>query len=267
MKISVIGCTGRMGLAIIEEIAKDSNLSLVGGFGKYKNQLSKVNLGELINNNNINIYSSKTISEATLDSDIIIDFSLPSLSLQAAKIAAQKKKIFVSGTTGFTDQDFTKLQSYAQDTTIIWSSNMSIGVNLLNILIARSCDILGEDFDTEILEMHHKFKKDSPSGTAISLGKTIAKAKKLNFNEVAKLSREGNDLERKANEIGFATLRGGSVIGDHKVIFASEEERIEISHKAVNRNIFAKGAIRAAKWAYKNGKKKGFYSITDVLTS
>ena len=267
MKISIIGCTGRMGLAIIDEISKDLDLFLSGGFGRYQDQLSGVNLGQISNNRNLDIFTSDTISNAVYGSDIIIDFSSPELSLQAAQIAAQKKQVLVSGTTGFTDNDFALLQAYAEDTTIIWSSNMSIGINLLNILIKHSCNILGEDFDTEILEMHHKFKKDSPSGTAISLGKTIAQAKNLNFNKVAQLSREGNDLERKANEIGFATLRGGSVIGDHKVIFASEEERIEMSHKAVNRNIFAKGAIRAAKWAYKNGKKKGFYSITDVLTS
>ena len=255
-----------MGIAIIDEIAESSFFQLSGGFGRYQEQLSGVNLGQLSNNHNIDISTAQTIADAIIDSDAVIDFSAPNLSLEAAEIASKEGKIFVSGTTGFTDIQFQQLQEYAKQIPIIWSSNMSIGINLLNILIANSCNILDSSFDTEIVEMHHKFKKDAPSGTAISLGKSIAKAKGLEFNDIAQLSREGTDLQRKENEIGFATLRGGSVIGDHKVIFASNEERIEISHKAVNRNIFAKGALRAARWAKDKKKTAGFYSIQDVLT-
>ena len=265
MKISIVGCTGRMGCTIINETLKSSFFSLSGGYGKYQNTLSGIDLGEIANGKKINIFTSDSLEKVIDSCDTVIDFSAPQLSLKAAKIASSKSKIFVSGTTGFTDSEFTQLKSLANNSPFIWASNMSIGVNLLNMLIEKSCQILDDSFDTEIIEMHHKHKKDAPSGTAISLGKSIASAKNLDFNEVSTLSREGITSERKTNEIGFATLRGGSVIGDHTVIFAGENEQIELTHKAVNRNIFANGALRTAKWA--KDQAPGFYSIKDTLQS
>lgn len=263
MKISIIGCTGRMGCAVLNEALKDPSITISGGFGRYNDKASGVPFSEITGNNNFNIKTSHSIADATIESNIIIDFSTPTLSLEAAEIAAAQKKTFISGTTGFTNKEFQTLEKYSKDTPILWSSNMSIGINLLNILISQTCNILDDNFDTEILEMHHKFKKDAPSGTAITLGKTIANAKNLDFDKVAKLSREGRECDRKKDEIGFATLRGGSVVGDHSVIFTNDNERIEISHKAINRNIFAAGALRAAKWA--QNQEPGFYSMQDVL--
>jgi len=263
MKIGIIGATGRMGLSIMEEIAKDDGLELVSGFARYEDKNSGVDLGELAFNKKNGILTSANLEEVIAAADSIIDFSSIELTLQAAEIASKLGKTYVCGTTGFNEEQFSKFQSFANNSAFLWSSNMSIGINLLTALIKQACKTLDSDFDTEIIEMHHRYKKDAPSGTAISLGKAIAEAKGLDFDKVAQLSREGIIEPRAKDEIGFATLRGGSVIGDHTVIFAEDNERIELSHKAVSRNIFAKGALRAAKWS--NSKEPGLYSIQDMF--
>ena len=263
MKISVIGCTGRMGKTIISQILDNDSLILVGGYGKNQHGIYNGDLGELVNRGKININATKHLDEIISQCDALIDFSSPELSLQAAYLAQKHQKIYVCGTTGFGDNQFATLESYATNSPFLWSSNMSIGVNLLNKLVKQASLALDESFDVEILEMHHRYKKDSPSGTAISLGKTVANAKKINFNKHSVLSRAGILPERAENEIGFATLRGGSVIGDHSVIFASDYEKIEISHKALDRGIFASGAIKAAIWLQR--KESGLYSIDDMV--
>jgi len=239
MKIGIIGATGRMGQTIVSEITKDDKVTLVSGFGRHESGDSGFDLGGVITSDNL----EDVIGAA----DAIIDFSSPELTLTAAEIAGRLGKTYICGTTGFTDEEFARFQSLAKNSAFLWGSNMSIGINLLISLIKQSCKVLDSEFDTEIVEMHHRYKKDAPSGTAISLGKAVAEAKGLDFNQVAQLSREGIMDERARDEIGFATLRGGSVIGDHTVIFAEDNERIELTHKAVNRNIFARGAIKAAK--------------------
>lgn len=266
MKLSIVGCTGRMGCAVIDEASKDGSIDISAGFGKYNNQLSGVSFEEISGRSELkHITTSDNLINVVAASDVVIDFSSPKLSLEVARIVAEQKKALVSGTTGFSNEDLELLQKHSQNSVILWSSNMSIGINLLNILVAKACTALNSNFDTEVIEMHHRYKKDSPSGTAITLGQTIAEAKNLDFDKVSRLSREGIDCERQQDEIGFATLRGGSVVGDHTVIFADDNERIELTHKAVNRNIFAAGAIRAAKWAVQ--QTPGFYSIKNVIES
>ena len=183
--------------------------------------------------------------------------------MQCAEMAAKKHKILISGTTGLTDDEIEKMQTLANNCAIVYSSNMSIGANLLLNLVEETASLLREDYDTEVLEMHHRNKKDAPSGTALMLGKAIAKGRNLDFGEVSKKVRDGEIGPRETNEIGFAVLRGGDVVGEHTVIFAGIGERIELSHKATSRLIFIHGAIRAAIWA--SGKKKGFYTMQDVL--
>ncbi len=197
------------------------------------------------------------------ESDAVIDFSSPELTMQCAEMAAKKHKILISGTTGLTDDEIEKMQTLANNCAIVYSSNMSIGANLLLNLVEETASLLREDYDTEVLEMHHRNKKDAPSGTALMLGKAIAKGRNLDFGEVSKKVRDGEIGPRETNEIGFAVLRGGDVVGEHTVIFAGIGERIELSHKATSRLIFIHGAIRAAIWA--SGKKKGFYTMQDVL--
>lgn len=244
MKIAIIGITGRMGQAILAAAEDYNNITILGGYAKDTN----TDLNAIIQS-----------------ADAIIDFSAPELSLQAIAIAAEHKKIYVCGTTGFTNEEFELFKTIGHTTTTLWASNMSIGVNVLNILAEQAAKML-KNYDAEIVEMHHRNKKDSPSGTAITLGKHIAKARGVNFDKVAVKSREGITTEiRNRDEIGFATLRGGSVIGDHSAIFAGNNDTITISHHAQDRSIFASGAIDAAIWC--QNKSHGFYSIQDMLTN
>ena len=183
--------------------------------------------------------------------------------MEIAKKCAEQKKVLVCGTTGFSENEKQQFASHAKDTVIIWSSNMSLGVNLLMNLTEKVAGILHEDFDVEIVEMHHKNKVDAPSGTSLSLGAAVAQGRHIELQKNAVMARVGKDAKRNKGEIGFATLRGGDVIGDHTVIFAGDGERIELTHKASSRDIFAKGAIRAAIWG--TAKQPGFYSMRDVL--
>ncbi|MBL6621834.1 MAG: 4-hydroxy-tetrahydrodipicolinate reductase [Rickettsiales bacterium] len=264
MKIGIVGATGRMGFAIANEILKDDNLHLVSGFGRVLNKDKTIDLGELIFGKKNNVIISDNLEKVVEPADVIIDFSAATLSLETARIAKKYKKIYICGTTGFTDDELQELKSLAVNSPFLWASNMSIGVNLITKLVKIAAANLADSYDTEISETHHRYKKDAPSGTALSIGKAIAEAKNLNFDEVANISRSGNNLDRKKNEIGFAAIRGGSVIGDHKVAFISDNEKIEISHNALDRSIFASGAIYAAKLL--QGKKAGFYTIQDLLT-
>ncbi len=197
------------------------------------------------------------------DSDAVIDFSAPELTMKCTEMASKKGKILITGTTGLSDEEMEKLHSLANNCVIVHSGNMSIGINLLLNLVEETASLLREDYDAEVLEMHHRNKKDAPSGTALMLGKAIANGRNLNFGEVSKKVRDGIIGPRETNEIGFAVLRGGDVVGEHTVIFAGNGERIELSHKASSRIIFVNGAIRATIWA--SGKKKGFYTMQDVL--
>lgn len=252
-----------MGRTVIVEAIKDNFFSIASGHCKDDDNFVGFDLGEIAAKYAIGVKASADLEETIKKSDAIIDFTTPHLTLKALELARKHKKIFVSGTTGLEEKEYKKLLLAAEEIPVIWSSNMSVGVNLLNILVSQAARILGKSYDTEIIEMHHNLKKDAPSGTAITLGKKIAEAKNIDFSEHAVFTRSGIIGERKENEIGFATLRGGSVIGDHTAIFASENDHIEISHKAFNRNIFARGALDAAKWA--QNKNPGFYTIADII--
>ncbi len=265
MKIGVSGITGKMGKAVIQEIINNEFLELSSGLVRANSGLEGKDIGELVSLDRIGIFSTDKINEFVLNCDAIIDFSSPALSLELAECCAAAQKVFVCGTTGLNESEKNQLTKLAQKTVIIWSANMSIGVNLLLNLIEKASSVLHEDYDVEIVEMHHNQKLDSPSGTALLLGSAVASGRNVVLQEVANMSRFGIKAKRKKGEIGFAALRGGDVIGDHSVIFAGNGERIEFSHKSSNRDIFAKGAVRAAIWG--SGKKAGFYSIRDVLNA
>ncbi len=193
----------------------------------------------------------------------MIDFTTPQATVALAALTAQAKIIHVIGTTGLSQADEGKLQEAANSAVIVKSGNMSLGVNLLAALAKRAARTLGEDFDIEILEMHHNRKVDAPSGTALLLGRALAEGRGIALAERSVRARDGEVGARKPGDIGFAALRGGTVVGDHSVIFAGPGERLELSHKAEDRMIFARGALRAALWA--RGRKPGIYSMTDVL--
>lgn len=192
--------------------------------------------------------------------DAVIDFTIPEASMFFAADVAKHKKIHVIGTTGFSDIQLAKLRDYTKESTVFWSPNMSIGVNLTAMLAQKAAELLDENYDIEILEMHHRYKKDSPSGTALLLGEAVAKGRKTKFTREIEHNRSG---ERKKGDIGYAVLRGGNVIGDHSVIFAGDMDRVEITHKAQSREIFASGAIKAAIWC--KDKPHGFYTMADLL--
>jgi 4-hydroxy-tetrahydrodipicolinate reductase len=193
----------------------------------------------------------------------VLDFATPAASLEAAALSAQARIIHVIGTTGFTAADEAQLEAAARHATIIKSGNMSLGVNLLSALVEQAARALDESFDIEILEMHHRHKVDAPSGTALLLGEAAALGRGIALSECSVRTRDGHTGERPAGAIGFAALRGGSVVGDHSVIFAGAGERLELSHRAQDRQIYARGAITAALWG--QGRGPGLFSMRDVL--
>lgn len=264
MKIGVTGLSGRMGRTISTIVLQDDIVQLTSGLVRENNGNDGQDLGEFLGFDPSGQEMTSNIDQFITHCDAIIDFSSPALSLKIAQKCAANKKVLVCGTTGFSDQEKKEFASYSQETVIIWSSNMSLGVNLLMNLAEKVASILHDDFDIEIVEMHHKNKVDSPSGTALSLGAAVAEGRSVDLNKTANMSRVGQDIKRQKGEIGFAALRGGDVIGDHSVIFAGDGERVELTHKASNRDIFAKGAIRAAIWG--SVKEPGFYSMRDVLS-
>jgi 4-hydroxy-tetrahydrodipicolinate reductase len=195
--------------------------------------------------------------------DVVIDFTSPEGALNHAKIAAEKNKAIVVGTTGFSEEQKSKLSSLLQKIPSVWAPNMSVGVNVLLNLVETAAKHLGHDYDVEVIEAHHRQKKDAPSGTAMALGEAVALALKLNFKKVACYRREGQTGERPKDQIGMQTIRAGDIVGDHTVMFAGTGERLELTHRATSRDNFARGAVLAAQWVV--GKKPGIYSMKDVL--
>lgn len=264
MKIGITGIRGKMARTIAKLVIEDSLVELSTGLVRKGSGNEGEDLAEFLGYEKQNAKITSDIDQFVQNCDAVIDFSTPALSLEIAQKCAQYSKILVCGTTGFSEKEKQQFAANAEKCVIIWSSNMSLGVNLLMNLVEKVASILHDDFDVEIVEMHHKNKVDAPSGTALSLGAAVAKGRNVELQKVANMARFGVDAKRIKGEIGFATLRGGDVIGDHSVVFAGEGERIELNHKASNRDVFAKGAIRAAIWG--SVRKAGFYSMRDVLS-
>ncbi len=263
MKIGITGISGKMGQVIAKLVLSDAIAEISSGFVRKGNNFDQMDIGEFLGVEKSGYKITSNIDEFFEKCDAVIDFSSPALSLVCAQKAAQTGKILVCGTTGFSDDEKKKLVEYSKNCVIIWSSNMSIGVNLLMNLVEKVSAILREDYDVEIVEMHHRNKVDAPSGTALSLGAAVASGRNVNLKEASIMNHVGINDKRQKGKIGFASLRGGDVIGDHSVIFAGEGERVELTHKATSRDVFASGAIRAAIWG--SNQKQGFYLMKDVL--
>ncbi len=255
IKIGVVGCNGRVGRLIISELLSgdwdDHGLELSGGSARNIEEQAQ---SFFITNNEEELFEK---------SDVIIDFTLPEAIKNHAELAAKHKKTLIVGTTGLTQGDEKLLQLAAEETVIIYSANMSIGVNLLLALVEQAAARLDPDWDIEIFEAHHKYKVDAPSGTAIAIGKAAATGRGNRLENLADYNRHGHTGAREKGKIGFSVARGGDVVGEHTAFFYGAGERIEISHKATNRSLFAKGALRAAIWS--NGIEAGLYSMRDVL--
>jgi 4-hydroxy-tetrahydrodipicolinate reductase len=219
--------------------------------------------GELAGSGALGIAITDRPLEVFTRVDGVLDFTAPKASVAYAGLAAQARIVHVIGTTGFSAEDEAAIAAAARHATIVKSGNMSLGVNLLAALVERAARALGEDFDIEICEMHHRHKVDAPSGTALLLGQAAARGREADLGARAIRGREGHTGPRPRGAIGFAALRGGSVVGDHTVTLAGEGERIELTHRAEDRQIFARGAVKAALWAH--GRPPGLYSMQDVL--
>jgi 4-hydroxy-tetrahydrodipicolinate reductase len=263
MRLVVVGAAGRMGRMLIRAVAETESCRLVGAIEREGSTALGHDAGLLAGTGLLEVDVTDDPLPVFAQADGVLDFTTPAATAAFAALAAQARIVHVVGTTGLADADFTKLEAAARHARIVQSGNMSLGVNLLAGLVRKVASTLGEDFDIEILEMHHRMKVDAPSGTALLLGEAAAKGRGVALAERSVRSRDGHTGARRPGDLGFATLRGGTVVGDHTVIFAGAGERIELSHRAEDRAIFARGAIRAALWAF--DKKPGYYSMADVL--
>ena len=263
LKIAVMGASGRMGRALVRAIQETSGASLSGGTEQTGSPAQGVDLGTLAGLEPLGLAVSPQTEEVIAASDAIVDFTTPQATSRFAELAAEHGIIHIIGTTGFTAEDEAAICEAAKRTRIVKAGNMSLGVNLLTALTAKVAAALDEDFDIEIVEMHHRHKVDAPSGTALMLAQAAADGRGAELQEKAVRTRDGYTGERHPGDIGIQTLRGGSVIGEHTVIFAGNGERISLSHHAEDRTIFARGAVKAALWA--RDEEPGLYSMIDVL--
>jgi len=263
MRLVVVGAGGRMGRALTRAVTEMAGAEVVAGVEREGSEFLGQDVGELAGVGNIGVPISDDPLAAFADSDGVLDFTTPKASLWFAELSAQARIVHVVGTTGWSEGEDEPLKAAARHARIIKSGNMSLGVNLLASLVRKAAAALDSDFDIEVLEMHHKHKVDAPSGTALLLGQAAADGRGIDLSSHSVRSRDGIMDPRKTGDIGFATLRGGSVIGEHSVIFAGEGERIELTHRSEDRQLFARGAVKAALWGF--DQKPGFYSMADVL--
>ncbi len=265
MRLIVAGAAGRMGRALINLIAATDGVALVGALEGPQSEALGQDAGTIAGRGPLGVAISSDPLACVVTADGILDFTTPRASLELAALAAQARIVHVIGTTGFSGEDESRIAAAAHHAVIVKSGNMSLGVNLLAALVEQAARALGPDYDVEIVEMHHRLKIDAPSGTALLLGEAAARGRGVALAEKSARSRDGVTGVRESATIGFASLRGGTVIGEHAVIFAGPGERLELAHKAEDRGIFARGALHAALWA--RGKKPGLYTMADVLAS
>jgi 4-hydroxy-tetrahydrodipicolinate reductase len=263
MRLVVMGAAGRMGRMLVRTIGEMVGVTVAAALERPGSDALGKDAGTLAGVGALGVAISDDPLQAVVDADGILDFTAPAASVELAALAAQARIVHVVGTTGLSDADLKKIDAAARHAVIVRSGNMSLGVNLLGALVERAAAALGPDWDIEILEMHHRTKVDAPSGTALLLGERAARGRHIALGERSVRSRDGHTGARQEGDIGFATLRGGSVVGDHSVIFAGTSERLEFTHRAEDRAIFARGAVRAALWG--RDKKPGHYSMADVL--
>ncbi len=263
IKISIPGGNGRMGKTLINLILENNDLILANASCLPGEKEIGMDLGLLAGKNKIEKYLTDNKNSIYENTDVIIDFTSPEASLFHTKIASEKNIPIIIGSTGFKEIELEKLKKFSKKIPIVYSANFSIGISLMQELINDAAKKLGKEWDIEILETHHNMKVDSPSGTALLLGHSAAKARNKKLKDIMNVSRNGIIGQRNKEEIGFAVLRGGDVVGEHSIKFYNSNERIEINHIATSRSIFARGAIRSAIWAF--GSDPGFYNLKDVI--
>jgi 4-hydroxy-tetrahydrodipicolinate reductase len=263
MKLAIAGAAGRMGRTLARIIRETDGAELVGGLEPEGSSHIGADLGMLAGIGEIGVKIESDPLPLFIRIDGIIDFTTPKASVALAGLAAQGRIVHVIGTTGIEEEGEAKIRAASRHARIVKSGNMSLGVNLLAAMVKKVAAALGEDFDIEIVEMHHRHKVDAPSGTALLLGQAAAQGRQIDLKSRSARGRDGITGPRKPGDIGFASLRGGSVVGEHMVIFSGPAERLELGHRAESRDIFARGAVKAALWAF--DKKPGLYAMADVL--
>jgi 4-hydroxy-tetrahydrodipicolinate reductase len=263
VRIAIAGAAGRMGRNLVKAAHQNSEASVGAGSERPESSLVGVDVGELCGEGRFDVALVDDLSKAIEEFDVIVDFTAPVSTLANIELCKRHGKKLIIGTTGFSEEEKQVIDAASKEMPIVMAPNYSVGVNLVFKLLEKAAKVMGDYCDVEIVEAHHRHKVDAPSGTAIGMGEAIAGAMGNDLNDVAVWSREGITGERTKDEIGFATIRAGDIIGEHTAMFADIGERVEITHKATDRMTFANGAIKAAVWL--NDKPAGFYTMTDVL--
>jgi 4-hydroxy-tetrahydrodipicolinate reductase len=263
MRIGIVGCAGRMGRTNLCQVLETEGVTLAGGLERPGHPALGQDLGTLAGLEPVGLAATDDLDALLAASDVLIEFSTPEATLATTARAAERGCAHVIGTTGLDAEQTRRLEAHAQRIPIVWAPNMSLGVNLLLGLVEQAAAALDAGYDIEIVEMHHRHKVDAPSGTALALGRAAARGRQVALEQAAVRVRDGITGPREAGTIGFATLRGGDVVGDHRVVFAGLGERLELAHIATDRRIYARGAVHAARWT--EGRAPGLYGMSDVL--
>jgi 4-hydroxy-tetrahydrodipicolinate reductase len=263
MRLVIVGAAGRMGQALVRAVNHTPGVTLAAAIERPGSEVLGQDAGLIAGAGITGIKITDDPLEAFARADGVIDFTVPGATTSFAALAAQARIVHVIGTTGFSEDDFAKLHAAARHAVIVQSGNFGLGVNVLAMLVQKAAKALDLDYDIEIVEMHHRMKIDAPSGTALLLGEAAAKGRGITLKDHSDRGRDGHTGARKPGQIGFASLRGGTVAGEHSVILAGPGERITLSHSAESRDNWANGAIKAALWA--RGRKPGYFTMTDVL--
>lgn len=263
MRIAVMGAGGRMGRELVRAVHAMDGCAVAGGIEQTGSPFLGQDVGAVAGIGEVGAAILDDPLDVIAKIDAILDFTSPKATVEFAGLAANARIVHVIGTTGLGPEDEAAIAAAARHATIIKAGNMSLGVNLLAAITRRVAEALDADFDIEIVEMHHRHKVDAPSGTALMLGQAAAEGRKVVLDDVSVRCRDGHTGARRRDDIGFQSLRGGSVVGDHTVIFAGEGERVELTHIASDRGIFARGAVKAALWG--RGRGPGLFAMSDVL--
>jgi 4-hydroxy-tetrahydrodipicolinate reductase len=262
IKFAIAGASGRMGRTLIESVLNTPGCSLAGAFDISGSPAIGRDAGDFMGQNT-GVIVTDSVEAALTGSDVLIDFTRPEGTIHHLEVCSKLGTKIVIGTTGFTPQQLTKLEEASKTISMVWSPNMAVGVNATFKLLEVAAKILSEGYDIEVIEAHHNKKVDAPSGTALRMGEVIARELGISLSEKGVFAREGITGEREKGTIGFATIRGGDIVGDHTVLFAGTGERIEITHKSSSRSTYAQGSIRAAKFIM--DKSNGLFDMQDVL--
>ncbi len=263
IKVAITGAAGRMGGRIITLVTEAAGLEVAGAVEMAGHAKLGEDAGYVAGCGNLGIAITDSLEQALADADVLIDFTWPEVTIANAAVCEKLKKAMIVGTTGLNQEQRNIITRVAESTPVVFAPNMSVGVNVCFKVLKDIAKTLGEGFDVEIVELHHNKKKDSPSGTAVRMGEIVADALDRDYDQVANYHREGMCGERTKEEIGMQTVRGGDIVGEHTVYFIGMGERIELTHRAMNRDMFARGAVRAAGWL--GGKDAGLYDMQDVL--